>query len=64
MVMGPTNSHERSIAHIVDNLDAAGRLPPTAIEDVIAVLNFTMSKSDREFLVKYVRWRMDHPIVK
>ena len=59
--MGPTNSHERSIAKIVDDLDAAS---PTSIADVIALLNFTMSKSESEFLVRYVRWRMDHPIVK
>ena len=62
--MGPTNSYERSIAKIVDDLDAEGRLSPISIEEVIAHLNFAMTKTDTEFLVKYVRWRMDHPIVK
>jgi len=28
------------------------------------VLDFTMSKSDSQFLVEYIRWRMDHPSVK
>ena len=62
--MGPTNSHERAIARIVDDLDAEGRLSPTSIEDVIAHLNFAMTKTDSKFLVDYIRWRMDHPIAK
>ena len=62
--MGPTNNHERTIAKIVDDLDSEGRLSPTSIEDVIAHLNFAMTKTDSVFLVKYIRWRMDHPIVK
>jgi hypothetical protein len=39
-------------------------LSPTSIEDVIAHLSFAMTKSDSVFLVEYIRWRMDHPIVK
>ena len=62
--MGPTNNHERTIAKIVDELDIKGMLSPTSIEDVIAYLNFAMTKTDSEFLVSYIRWRMDHPIVK
>ena len=62
--MGPTNHHERAIARIVDDLHIEGRLSATSIEDVITHLNFAMTKTDSEFLVKYIRWRMDHPIVK
>lgn len=62
--MGPTNSHERAIARIVDDLDTEGRLSPTSIEDVIVHLNFAMTKTDSKFLVDYIRWRMDHPIAK
>jgi hypothetical protein len=62
--MGPTNSHERAIARIVDDLDAEDRLSPASIEDVIAHLSFAMTKSDSVFLVDYIRWRMDHPIGK
>jgi len=62
--MGPTNNHERAIVRIVDDLDTEDRLSPTSIEDVIAHLNFAMSKTDSEFLVRYIRWRMDHPILK
>ena len=60
--MGPTNDHELAIASIVDKLAIDGRLYPTAIEDVITVLDFSMSKSDSEFLVSYIRWRMDNPL--
>lgn len=55
----PTNDHEIAIARVVDRLDIDGRLSPSAIEDVITVLDFTMSKTDGEFLVNYIRWRME-----
>jgi hypothetical protein len=61
--MSPSNEHELTIARIVDKL-SLGRLDPTAIEDVIAVLDFTLSKSDSKFLVSYIRWRMDNPMAK
>ena len=59
--MRPTNDHERAIANIVDRLSAEGRLYPTAIENVITVLDFTLSRSESKFLVDYIRWRMDNP---
>jgi len=62
--MGPTNDHELAIARIVDKLSIDGKLYPTAIENVITVLDFTLSRSDSEFLVKYISWRMDNPIAK
>jgi hypothetical protein len=62
--METSNEHELTIARIVDKLSIDGKLYPTAIEDVITVLDFSMSKSDSEFLVKYMRWRMDNPIQK
>jgi len=62
--METSNDHELKIARIVDKLSIDGKLYPTAIEDVITVLDFSMSKSDSEFLVTYMRWRMDNPIQK
>ncbi|HEV2173090.1 MAG TPA: hypothetical protein VGR71_05965 [Nitrospira sp.] len=62
--MGPRNDHEAVIALIVDKFDVDGRLSTRAIEDVIAVLDFSMSKIDTEFLVNYIRWRMGNPIWK
>ena len=62
--MGPANNHEQTIVRIVDDLDTEGRLSPTSIEVVITHLNFAMTKSDSEFLVTYIRWRMNHPIAK
>ena len=59
--MGPTNEHELAIARIVDRIATEGTLSPTAIEDVIAVLNFTMTKSDSEFLVNYISMANGQP---
>jgi len=62
--MDPSNDHELVIAIAIDKLAKEGNLRPTAIEDVIAVLHFTMNLPDSKFLVNYIRWRMDNPIVK
>jgi len=62
--METSNDHELKIARIVDKLSIDGKIYPTAIEDVITVLDFSMSKSDSEFLVTYMCWRMDNPIQK
>lgn len=60
----PSNDHERTIARIVDGMDFRARSYSFAVEDVIGLLDFTLTKTDGEFLMDYVRWRMDHPIVK
>lgn len=60
----PRNDHELAIARIVDRLSIEGKLYPTAIEDVITVLDFAMNRSESDFLVNYIRWRMDNPIAK
>jgi len=55
-----------SITSLEDWVFADDRSPvdPSAIDEIISVLDFTMSRSESKFLVDYVRWRMDHPIVK
>jgi len=62
--MGPSNDHELAIARIVDRIDTDGRLNLASIQEVVDAVDFMMDGSDTEFLVNYVRWRMDHPIVK
>ena len=62
--MGPTNNHELEIARIVDRIDIENRLDPGVVDEIIATLAFALSEADNDFLVRYVRWRMDHPIVK
>jgi hypothetical protein len=59
--MEPSNDHELVIALIVDRISLEGKLGASAIEDVITILDFTMS-SDSVFLVDYIRWRMGNPI--
>jgi len=62
--MKPTSTHETEIARIVDQISVEGRLTLASIQEVITVLNFMMTGTDTEFLVEYIRWRMDHPIAK
>jgi hypothetical protein len=39
-------------------------LAPSSIDEMFATLAFSLSRNDREFLVNYVRWRIEHPIAK
>jgi hypothetical protein len=62
--MGPSNNHQLTMTIAIDKISAEGRLSRSAVGEVANCLHFTMSQSDREFLVNYISWRMDHPIVK
>ena len=62
--MGPSNDHELAITIAIDAIAGDGRLSLSSIPQVAASLHFMMSRSDSEFLVKYIRWRMDKPIAK
>jgi hypothetical protein len=64
LLMGPSNDHELAITIAVDKISAEGRLSLSSIPEVTGSLHFLMSRSDSEFLVKYIRWRMDNPIAK
>jgi hypothetical protein len=60
--MEPSNDHERAIKVAVDTIATEGRLSLiSSIPEVAASLQFLMSRSDAEFLVQYIRWRMDKP---
>ena len=61
LYMAPSNDHERTIAAIVDRISIEGRLDPTVVSEIAGTLGFMMSRSDTEFLVNHVRWRMDNP---
>ena len=60
----PLNDHEVVIAQTVDRISRDGTLHLTSIPKVAATLDFVMYRSDSEFLVRYIRWRMDHPMEK
>ena len=62
--MGPSNDHELAIARIVDQLSIEGKLFPGAVPEIVAALDFMMSRTDSEFLVQYLQWRMANPIPK
>ena len=62
--MEATNNHELAIAKIVDRISTEGRLDPTVIPEVTAALDFMMSRSDSEFLVRYIKWRMANSITR
>jgi hypothetical protein len=61
--MEPTNDHERVIARAVDEkiLEDPGDSHHSIIRDVAMSLDFIMSPSESQFLVRYVLWRLDHP---
>ena len=61
--MEPTNDHELVIARAVDGkiLEDPGDSRHLIIRDVALSLNFIMSPSESQFLVRYVLWRLDHP---
>ena len=49
----------------MDKFALEGRLSPSATYGIIDELpTKIVLKSEMDFLVKYIRWRMDHPIVK
>ena len=60
----PLNDHELAIARTVDRLTTEGSLHRTPIPKIAGALDFMMHRSDSEFLVSYVRWRMVNPIAK
>ena len=60
----PLNDHEVVIAQTVDRISCEGTLHLTSIPKFAATLDFAMYQSDSEFLVRYIRWRMDHPMEK
>jgi hypothetical protein len=57
----PINDHELTIARIVDKLSTAGGLHASAIDEIIAALDFALSIAETKFLVSYLRWRMENP---
>jgi len=60
--MEPSNDRELAIKVAVDTIATEGRLSLIySIPEVAASLQFMMSGSDAEFLVQYMRWRMDKP---
>ena len=58
----PLNNHELAIARTVDRISADGMLCLTSIPEIGAALDFMMYRSDSEFLVNYIRWRVANPI--
>ena len=62
--MSPSNDHELAIARIFDRISIEGRLYPTVIPEIVEALDFLMSRTDSEFLARYLQWRAANPIPK
>ena len=63
--MEPTNDREREITRLIDERQLSlGKLDYTTVPAVAALLKFMMTRSDSEFLIAYLHWRMHHPIQK
>ena len=48
--MGPSNDHELEIARVVDRVSLDEPLTPDVVSEVLAMLDFRISGSDKEFL--------------
>jgi hypothetical protein len=62
--VGPSNDHELEIAREVDKHSEREDLAMEVVPEILAFLDFRLSSTDAEFLVRYVRWRIQNPIVK
>jgi len=63
-LMGPSNDHELEIAREVDKLSVREDLNQASVPEILAFLDFRVSSTDSEFLVRYLQWRMENPILK
>jgi hypothetical protein len=59
------NDHERLIAHVVDQkvVENPSNGSGSIVWEVAISLDFMMSASDSQFLVRYVRRRRAHPCI-
>src|SRR5690348_15255674 len=65
LLMEPSNDHEREIARLFDELALSrGKLDYASVPAVTVQLKFMMTRSDSEFMVAYLRWRMNNPIAQ
>jgi len=62
--MEPSNDHELEIARIIDKLSLEDKIDPDWIAEVVVSLSFRISRFECQFLVNYIRWRMENPIKK
>jgi hypothetical protein len=62
--VGPSNEHELETARVADRLSLDEPLAPDILPEVLAMLDFRVSGSDKDFFDHYFQWRMDNPIVK
>ena len=63
--MRPSNDRQLAIARTVDKLAVEGRLDPAALDEIAAALGFpVIHPSDRQYLERYVEWRLANPIAK
>jgi|SRR5690242_4610524 len=61
--MEPSNDHEREIARLIDERALSEtKLDYTAVPAVASALSFLMTRSDSEFLIAYLQWRMNNPL--
>jgi len=60
--MRSSNDHEREIARLIDERALSqGKLDHTTVSAIATMLKFMMTRTDSEFLIAYLRWRMNNP---
>ena len=62
--MNPSSDREREIARQVDELSQQGDLLISAVAEIAARIPFPMAEAETQFLIRYIVWRRDNPIVE
>lgn len=60
--MEPSTDPEREMVRLVDERARAGDLSAVSVADIAPSLSFELTEQQAQFLVRYIIWRMDHPL--
>ena len=62
--MKPFSDREIEIARQVDERSLQSDLLVSAVAEIAAHIPFPMSEAETQFLIRYIVWRRDNPIVE
>jgi len=61
--MESSNDHEREISRLFDQRTRSeGKVDYAGVPAVASRLTFLMTRSDSEFLITFLHWRMNNPL--
>ena len=62
--MKPSNVYEFQIARLVDELSIDGKLALRSLADVTSLLNFEPTAEQKDYVERYLKWRLENPIAR